>query len=139
MRTPVHDDVALVALTLALVVENRDGPGSLHNSPVAAAERCSELWDIAREASLTEASVLGTVIAIDSVGEVGRRHVVASRRHRPEFPPCAAGQSQPARLSGRQESKRELSLDGSLLLELRCRGRNPSIRRIDDLRRAPAR
>src|SRR5216684_1545172 len=52
VRTSVHDDVALPALTLAHVVENRDAARCLHDPAEAAAEQAAELGQSAAQAAV---------------------------------------------------------------------------------------
>src|SRR5262249_28839115 len=49
VRTSVHDDVALPALTLVHIVENRDAARRLHDATKTAAEQAAELGQTAAE------------------------------------------------------------------------------------------
>src|SRR5437870_59253 len=72
VRTSVHDDVALPALPLAHVIEDRDATGRLHD-PAEAADSTSELGEPAGQATLRRRTVLRTIVAIHARGVVARR------------------------------------------------------------------
>src|SRR6266404_118800 len=71
--TSVHDDVALPALTLADVVENRDAAGRLHD-PTEAAGRGAEFRQSAGQAAIRQRAILRTIVPVHPRGVVaGRR------------------------------------------------------------------
>src|SRR5205823_11258760 len=79
VRTSVHDDVALPALALVHVVEDRDAPRRLHNAAKAAAEQAAELGQPAAQAAVLQAIVLRPIAAVEARGIAG---VVARRSFR---------------------------------------------------------
>src|SRR5262249_17910616 len=79
MRAAVHDDVALPALALPDVVEHRDAALRLHDAAETAGG-AAKLRQSAGQASLPQRTVLRTIVAIHSPGDVARRNFRASRR-----------------------------------------------------------
>src|SRR5437763_12140889 len=77
MRAPVHDDVALPALPLIEVVEERDPAGRLHDAAIAPAEQAAKIGQTAVQAAVRQPAVLRTIAAVVTL-EVAR--VIARRR-----------------------------------------------------------
>src|SRR5882757_8301288 len=73
VRTSVHDDVALPALTLAHIVEYRDAARRLHD-PAEAAGRGTEFRQSAGQAAIRQRAILRTIVSVHP------RRVVAGRR-----------------------------------------------------------
>src|SRR5215468_2891324 len=61
--TSIHDDVALPALTLAYVVENRNAAGRLHD-PAEAAGRGAEFRQSASQATVRQRAILRTIMPV---------------------------------------------------------------------------
>src|SRR5262249_50883784 len=89
----VHDDVALPPLSLAHVVEHRDPARRLHD-PAETAGVAAKLRQSASQAALPQRTVLRTIVAIHSPGDVARSN---SRPPRP--PPPLPFPSRPPRQS----------------------------------------
>src|SRR5262249_11726582 len=85
VRTSIHDNVALPALALVHVVEDRDATRRLHNAAKAAAEQAAELGQPAAQAAILQAVVLRSIAAVEArnvAGMIARRWFGKSRRGR---------------------------------------------------------
>src|SRR5439155_10246799 len=104
----IHDDVALPALSLTHVVEDRDATRRLHDPAEAPAERGAEFGQPGGQAALPQRHVLRGIVAIDAAGVVARRTFSASRRRRRiVFAAAAGGRPVLARVGRLQQSKAE--------------------------------
>src|SRR5215471_16602776 len=84
MGAPIHDDIALPALTLTEIVENRDSTWCLHDSAEAIHVRATKFGQSADQAAYAQMSVLRTIKAIDiPAGRVvaGRKFCASRRRY----------------------------------------------------------
>src|SRR6516225_3902464 len=79
MGARVHHDVALPALALSHVVEDRDAAGCLHDAPETDA---AELGQPAGQAALRQRGVLRSIMPIHASGVVARRQLRESWRLR---------------------------------------------------------
>src|SRR5215469_9361324 len=77
MGAAIHDDVALPALALTDVIEDRDAAGRLHDAPKTDA---AELGQAAGQAPLGERRVLRAVMAVHARDVVARRRFLEARR-----------------------------------------------------------
>src|SRR6202049_3987900 len=81
VRAAVHHDVALPALALADVVEDRDAARRLHDAAEAAGG-AAKLRQAAGEAALAERTVFRAIAAVHARGVVARRRLEGARRGR---------------------------------------------------------
>ena len=139
MRASVHDDVALPALALAHVVEDRDAARRLHDPAEAAGRRLPNSGSPpVRQRSANEPSS-GPSLRFMRAGVVARRRFRKSRRgRRIVFAAAARRLLVLAGLGRLQQGETKFPLGGGDLLRLRRQRRNPAIGRIDDQRRARA-
>src|SRR5262245_29104682 len=136
MRPSVHDNVALPALPLTHVVEDRDAAWRLHDPTEASAERGAEFGQAAGQTTLPQRHVLRAIVSIDAAGVVARRALGAPWRGRwIEFAAATSGCSALACFSRLQQSETKLPMDGCKLLSVRRERRHPAIGRIDNQRR----
>src|SRR5215510_1149990 len=80
MWTSIHDDVALPALALPHVIEDRDAAGRLHDAAEAAAERGAEFGEAQGQTALRERRIFRIVMAVVARRVVARRRFGATRR-----------------------------------------------------------
>ncbi len=136
MRTSVHDDAALPALSLTDVVSDRDAARCLHDAPEADA---AKIGQPAGQAAIRQRAVLGIVMAIHARGVVAGGTFRAARRGlRIVLAPGAARQFDLAGFRRLHERETKVLIDGGDLLGFRRQRRNPAIGRIDDHRGAHA-
>src|SRR5215470_4312801 len=142
VRTSVHDDIALPALALIHVVEDRDATRRLHNSAKAAAEQAAELGQPAAQAAVRQAVVLRTIAAVearDVAGVVARRIFRKARRGRRAVLTAGANWLLVlARVSRLQQREEEFPVGRGGALGCGSLRRHTAIGRIDDHRRARA-
>src|SRR5215471_16059758 len=85
MGAPIHDDIALPALTLTDIIEDRDSTWCLYDSAEAIHVRATKFGQSADQAAYAQMSVLRTIEAIDiPAGCVvaGRKFRASRRRYR---------------------------------------------------------
>src|SRR5438105_6326453 len=136
MRTSVHDDVALPALPLADVVEDRNAARCLHDPPEA---DTAKLGQPAGQTALRQRGVLRTVVTVHARGVVARRKFRESRRlRRIVFASVTCRFLVFARLGRLQEGNTKFPFGGGNLLSLWRQRRKPAIGRLDNPRCARA-
>src|SRR5215469_14767230 len=85
VRVSVHDDVALEALALIQVVEDRDAARRLNDSPKAAAEHVADVGQPAVQTAVSQRVILRAIAAVEArkiTGVIARRDFGESRRER---------------------------------------------------------
>src|SRR5262249_4706909 len=142
VRTAIHDNIALPALALVHVVEDRDATRRLHHAAKAAPEEAAELGQPAAQAAVLQAVVLGSIAAVqprDIAGMVARRWFRKSRRgHGIVLAASANRLLVLARVGRLQQREENCRLAGGGAGARRGQRRPPAVGRIDNHRGARA-
>src|SRR4051794_10507306 len=136
----IHDDVALPALTLTNVVEDRNPGGRLHDAAkTTAAVSGAEFRQSDSQTTVRQRAILGAIVAIHAGCVVTNGTFCTPRRRLGViFAAGAAGQIEFAGLRCLHQREAKVSIFGGNLLSLRGCRRDAPIGRIGNHRRAPA-
>src|SRR5215831_19084533 len=139
MRAPVHHDIALPALALADIVEDRDAARRLDDLAEAAAESGAEFRQSAGQTALGERNIFRAVVTVEAPRDVtGRRFRAASRRLGIVFAARTGRLLVLAGLGGLQHRETPFAVGPGDFLGFRSERRNPAVRRVHDQGRARA-
>src|SRR5262245_1368772 len=138
MRCWCDRDDSVPALALAHIVDNVEGSWRLDDPDIDAGEAATKLGQSAAHTPFAQASVLWTVGAIHTVGQIVRGRLLASGRRRSIRPIFATRQLVPANQGVSHQGPIVFALRCLPLFRFRRQRRNLPIGGINDHPRAPA-